>query len=391
MTKMGDDVLSNKQEISFGDQNDEIDIGVETRELLCVGNGSKSRLKVQISTKTDTNKYTIRTEPQIVTLKCGFACEFEIFLTPYCTMQLIDEIIIIALDLTTGKQNTTSIKITAQTKNSTRLDYDEIIEEKKLGEGSFGIVYQGTYRGNVVAIKKMKQITNETNKLSEFEKEVEMLDKFRSEYIVHFYGAVLIPNKICMVTEFAHFGSLQDLILNVNNEQIKMNMRLKMILDASEGILYLHENGILHRDIKPDNILVFSLDLNDKANAKLTDFGSARNINLLMTNMTFTKGIGTPKYMAPEILEGLKYTKSSDVFSFGITMYEVFGWCDAYPKQSFKFPWKIAEFVMSKKRLVKKESIPDGLFVLIQNCWKHNKTERIGIKEVTNILEKKRF
>ncbi|ELP86826.1 protein serine/threonine kinase, putative [Entamoeba invadens IP1] len=388
MTKIGDEILSNKQAISFGEQNEEIGIAVESRELICVGNGSKSHLKVQISTKTSANKYTIRTEPKIITLKSGFACEFEIFLTPLCTMHLVDEIVLVALDLTTGKQNTTSIKITAQTKNSTRLDYDEIIEEKKLGEGSFGIVYKGSYRGNTVAIKKMKQLSNEECELSEFDNEINMLDKFRSEYIVHFFGAVLIPNKICMVTEFAQYGSLADLIKNSNEEQIEMNVRIKMILDSAKGITYLHENGILHRDIKPDNILVFSFDLNERVIAKLTDFGSARNINLLMTNMTFTKGIGTPKYMAPEILKQEKYTKSSDVYSFAITMYEVFGWCDVYPKEIFKYPWKIADFVVIGKRVDKKESIPDNMFEIIRNCWKQNKNERIQIKEITNILER---
>ena len=59
----------------------------------------------------------------------------------------------------------------------------------------------------------MKEIQQTDESMEEFEKEVTMLDKFRNEYIVHFYGAVFIPNKICMVTEFAPFGSLNDLIM----------------------------------------------------------------------------------------------------------------------------------------------------------------------------------
>ncbi|ELP89949.1 tyrosine protein kinase, putative [Entamoeba invadens IP1] len=287
----------------------------------------KGNVKIQITTKGKCDKYTIRTEPKIVTLKSGFACEFEVFITPYCTMDLSDKIMIVSLDLHSGKQNTTLMNIKALVEQSTRFDYDEIKTEKKLGEGSFGIVYKVTYRGNVVAIKKMKQVdnSNDENAVFEFTKEVEMLDKFRSEYIVHFYGAVFIPNKVCMVTEFAHYGSCQDLINHNRSDEVKMKMRVKMMLDALRGISYLHENGILHRDIKPDYILVFSLDLNDKVNAKLTDFGSSRNVYMLMTNKTFTKGIGTPKYMAPEVLKKEKYTKSADIYSFGVTMYEVFG------------------------------------------------------------------
>ncbi|ELP88719.1 hypothetical protein EIN_531690, partial [Entamoeba invadens IP1] len=77
MTKLESDILSNKNEISFGDESDKIQIGSEGRELLCVGNSSKSNMKIQITTKDKCDKYKIRTEPQIVTLKSGFACEFE--------------------------------------------------------------------------------------------------------------------------------------------------------------------------------------------------------------------------------------------------------------------------------------------------------------------------
>ncbi|ELP87717.1 tyrosine kinase, putative, partial [Entamoeba invadens IP1] len=154
-------------------------------------------------------------------------------------------------------------------------------------------------------------------------------------------------------------------------DKVDMILRIKMMLDASSGILYLHENAILHRDIKPDNFLVFSLNLNDKVNAKLTDFGSARNVNLLMRNMTFTKE---------------KHTKYADVFSFGITVSEVFKWCEAYSNENYKFPWKIADFVMSGKRLERKENIPETPFKVIEMCWVQEKANRVSIDRIVNLL-----
>ena len=110
----------------------------------------------------------------------------------------------------------------------------------------------------------------------------------------------------------------------------------------AKGLECLHRNGVLHRDIKPDNVLVFSFDLVLDVNGKLTDFGSSRNINLLMTNMTFTKGVWTPTYMAPEVLNKEKYKKAADVFSFGVMLYQCIVWCHASPKATFKFTWQIS-------------------------------------------------
>ena len=239
----------------------------------------------------------------------------------------------------------------------------------------------------------MKQIIEGSNNenyeetvMKEFEKEVNMLDKFRNEYLIHFYGACFIPSKVCMVTEFAQFGSLQDLMNKTLNNKPREHMRIKLTCDASKGIEYLHDNGIIHRDIKPDNFLVITLEDNVIVNCKLTYFGSSRNLNQMLTNMTFTKGVGTPKYMAPEILNKERYKKSADVFSFAITMYEVFIWKQAYPKDQFKFPWNIADFVSEGKRL-NLNHINKNLSRIISSCWQQNPNERLKINDIVVLLD----
>ncbi|ELP88599.1 tyrosine protein kinase, putative [Entamoeba invadens IP1] len=353
-------------------------------------------MKIQITTKSATiEKYKFDSNPKIIVLPSGEACEFEILLTLKCTTKIDENIILVSNLFTKRKDVLKEIKIAATSKLTTRLDPDELQEDTKLGEGSFGVVFKGTFRDNIVVIKKMKIGGNEDTLNNAFEKEVEMLDKFRNEYIVHFYGAVFIPNKVCLVTEFSQFGSLQDLMKHKIKNEINIKLRVKIVLDDANGISYLHENGILHRDIKPDNLLVFSLYLNDKVNAKLTEFGSARNVNMMMTNMTFTNGIGTPIYiyiyiyiyMAPEVLNKQHYKKAADVYSFAITMFECFLWENAYPKNIYMHPWTIADDVASGKRPCTIKTLDIKYQNVIEKCWKQEPQERCIINDTIKSLK----
>ncbi|ELP91924.1 protein serine/threonine kinase, putative [Entamoeba invadens IP1] len=379
-------IVCDRDVLNYDEEN--IPVGKENEETFYIGNISEHTIKVQFTTKESlpSSKYYLRTEPSMVTLHKGMACEFKLYLTPACTCKINDDIIFSVLDLHKGKVSEGALRVSVETDWSTMIDYDELKEEKKIGEGSFGVVYRGIYRTNTVAIKKMIQRPGDDS-LDEFKLEVSMLDKFRSPYIVHFYGAVVIPNKICMVTEFAQYGSLQSL-KDVNTKASEAySIRYKLLLDASKGIEYLHNNEVLHRDIKPDNILVFSLVPNEKTNAKLTDFGSSRNINAFTQNKTFTKGIGTPIYMAPEVLQGIKYGYGADVYSFAITMFEIDVWGEAFPSEEFAFPWMIADFVFKGNRPPYREGMSKILYSVIEKAWCMNLEERSSMGDIVKSLE----
>ncbi|BFU25509.1 serine/threonine kinase, putative [Entamoeba histolytica] len=192
-------------------------------------------MKIKISSKEDNEKYSIRTNPNIIIIEGGYAYEFELFITIKCITKINDKIMIISKTLNKAQEETIkSISIEGETEISTQLDPDEIKEEKKIGEGIFGIVYVGEFRGNKVAIKKMKQVEESEDKKKEFEKEVAMLDKFQDEYIIQFYGGVFIPNKICMVTEFAEYGSIQNIMNKRKITEISKKIRIKFMIDGAK-------------------------------------------------------------------------------------------------------------------------------------------------------------
>ena len=153
----------------------------------------------------------------------------------------------------------------------------------------YDIVYNGVNERNDVVVQQMKEVGASDDSTVEFLKEVAMLDKFRCDQIVPFDGGCTVLNNVMMVTEFAPCGSLMDCIKK--RPEPEDIIKTKVMLDAAKGLEYLHGSGILHRVIKPDNIIVFALDEVIYVNGKLTDSGRSRNINLFMTNLTFTRGL----------------------------------------------------------------------------------------------------
>ena len=385
-------ILLNDLSLDFN----EIEVNKKTRSLFCIGNKLK-RASFQFIVK-DNPGYEIEFNPSFFVLNKGEAIEIEIFIKPLYTLEESD--VLLLLVKRKGIDFNKEIKLNVYTNLSTYLNPNDIYIKRQLGEGSFGIVYKGEYKGNKVAIKRMK-VMNDRIREEEFKKEVSMLDKFRNDYIVHFYGSVIISKQFSMVTELAKYGSLQDLI-NKNNDlskshyEIKHEIRMKLIYDCAKKIQYLHSNGILHRDIKPDNFLVFNIVSIEHSiiNCKLTDFGSSRNINMLMTNITFTKGVGTPKYMAPEILNRQHYKRPADIYSFSITMLEIYLFKMVFNKSEFRYPWDIATFICKGNRLninsinekyyVKNEVIRE----LINCSWRVNPLERYNINDIVNKLER---
>ena len=151
---------------------------------------------------------------------------------------------------------------------------------------------------------------------------------------------------------------------------------------ADRGLAYLHGDGVLHLDIKPDNVLVFSLDEVLTVNGKLTVFGTSRNVNMLTANMTFTKGVGTPTYMAPEVLNQGQYKKSADVYSFSAMLYECFQYGEANPRTPFKFTWRVFSFVQSGRRVERPKEMVYEVFRVVQ-CFLNTTSLELALSSMT--------
>jgi serine/threonine protein kinase len=182
---------------------------------------------------------------------------------------------------------------------------------KKLGQGASGVVYSATCRrtGRKVALKIAA-----ANEMTELVNEIGLQSLSRHPNIVEFIEAFQGPDEICIVLELMVGGSLTDCC------DIKRPMSEPMIAYVCQGILmalaFMHREFRLHRDIKSDNVLI-----NFDGEVKVADFGFA--INLTSDQIKRTSVVGTPYWMAPELIRGLEYDSKVDIWSLGITAIEM--------------------------------------------------------------------
>eukprot|EP01105_Mastigella_eilhardi_P014283 TRINITY_DN3260_c0_g1_i2.p1 TRINITY_DN3260_c0_g1~~TRINITY_DN3260_c0_g1_i2.p1 ORF type:complete len:290 (+),score=76.49 TRINITY_DN3260_c0_g1_i2:323-1192(+) len=232
----------------------------------------------------------------------------------------------------------------------------------------------------------MQYIQEEDHVLRDFIREIEIMERLRHPCITHFVGAVVFPQKLCIVTEFAKLGSLGKALKTMH---MGYALKCRMMLDCCRGMHFLHTSGIVHRDLKPDNLLVFSFSLRADVLCKLTDFGTSRDTSQFDESTQLTVGLGTPVYMAPELLRSNDkdenappYTKAADVYSFGVMLYQLCIEEEPYRSAQFKRPWDVGDFVCSGKRLPIPDTCEPKFCELIEQCWAQSAEDRPTFAEL---------
>jgi len=265
---------------------------------------------------------------------------------------------------------------------SERIDPNEIVlSSEPLGVGAFGVVYPGQYRQTLVAVKVMSRQQDLLEQIiSDFEKEIELYKKLRNPLLVEFIGASLVPGKLCMCTELIRHGSLEQL---VNEVEVPFALQTKFALNIAEAVEYLHVNNVLYRDLKPSNVMIVSTAIGSKINCKIGDFGTARNVKDVTELFTYTTGQGTPIYMAPEILGVSAYNYKADVYSYAITLWQMY--CREKP-WSHTPVWNIPTLVISGKRPNCPDSMPKAYADLIRSCWSASIDARPDFRSVIDKL-----
>lgn len=261
-------------------------------------------------------------------------------------------------------------------------DMSQLFIGSKFASGRHSRIYRGVYKQKDVAIKLVSQPEEDEDLASFLEKqftsEVALLLRLRHPNILTFIAACKKPPVFCIITEYLAGGSLRKYLHQQEPHSVPHELVLKLALDIARGMKYLHSQGILHRDLKSENLL-----LDEDMCVKVADFG----ISCLESQCGSAKGFtGTYRWMAPEMIREKHHTKKVDVYSFGIVLWELLTalipFDNMTPEQ--------AAFAVSHKnaRPPLPSECPWAFSNLINRCWSSNPNKRPHFVEIVSILER---
>ncbi|CAN0048770.1 unnamed protein product [Ectocarpus sp. 4 AP-2014] len=251
------------------------------------------------------------------------------------------------------------------------IDYDTDLDFKgsiRLGSGSFGQVTTAKWNGSHVAVKYLREDDNR-DLVRAIRKEIRTHASLHFDHVVQLYAASTIAPNFCMVMEYAREGSLWQ-HLHSTSKPLAHSLQAAFLFDIARGLMFLHNKGMLHRDLKSANVLVFA-----NRRLKLCDFGLSK-VMAESSSRSKRGPVGTTPWMSPEEINGSAATKLTDVYSFGVVCYEV-----ATRMEPFKgmVPVQVMRAVADKGR---RPEIPAGasaspdVVPLMERCWKQDPAQR---------------
>ncbi|XP_057750972.1 LEAF RUST 10 DISEASE-RESISTANCE LOCUS RECEPTOR-LIKE PROTEIN KINASE-like 1.1 isoform X2 [Arachis stenosperma] len=254
-------------------------------------------------------------------------------------------------------------------------------------------------QGYEVAIKRFHEKKEKTRK--QFTREVEILSLMRHQNLVSLYGRSSDDSdELLLVYEYVSNGSLSTYLHRNSGNILPWATRLNIAIETASALAYLHHSGIIHRDVKPSNIL-----LDKNLSAKVADFGLARFLPLgdldFVTHVS-TAPVGTPAYIDPENFEFNKVSDKSDVYSYGMVLFQLISSMPSTVRQGPQL-FTLANFAMGKILNNELEELVDpslgfhsdssvmetitAVAELAFQCVQHPKEFRLSMKQVLETLE----
>ncbi|XP_068424467.1 mitogen-activated protein kinase kinase kinase 21 [Clinocottus analis] len=249
-----------------------------------------------------------------------------------------------------------------------KIPFSELVLEEIIGVGGFGKVYRGTWKDQEVAVKAARQDPDEdiTATAGGVKQEAKLFSMLQHPNIIKLEGVCLEEPNLCLVMEYARGGTLNRAL---TGRRIPPHILVNWAVQIARGMLYLHKEAvvpIIHRDLKSSNILLLETIENDdigRKTLKITDFGLAREWH----KTTKMSAAGTYSWMAPEVIKSSIFSKGSDVWSYGVLLWELL--TGEVPYRGIDGLAVAYGVAVNKLTLPIPSTCPEPFAKLMEECW----------------------